>query len=68
MSSNHYRAIELAIIPRAGRTLSIDAVNSLLATDPVTHSLRTFSGGSARVDMVMADYIGDMIAETLAGR
>jgi hypothetical protein len=65
MSKQHYRAIELVIIPRAGRTLSLETVDSMLSLSPMQHTFRSQRSGSARLDMVMADHIGDMIEETL---
>jgi hypothetical protein len=55
-------AIELAIVPRAGR-LPADLVDGTLdALAPMQHSFRHF--GSLNVRMI--DHIADMISETLA--
>jgi hypothetical protein len=59
MSSNHYRAIELAIIPRAGR-LPTDLL-TLEALSPVQHSLKA----AGNLNWRMADHIADLIQETL---
>lgn len=65
LAANLATAIEHVIIPRAGRTLSVDAVDQMLSLSPMQHTFRSKKSGSARLDMVMADHIGDMIEETL---
>lgn len=59
-----FRAIELAIVPRAPR-VPTEELLSLLEMSPMQHTFRSKRSGSARLDMIMADHIGDMIENTL---
>lgn len=51
-------------IPRAGRTLSIADVNATLALSPMQHTFNR-NPRSARLDMVMADHLADLIDAAL---
>ncbi len=62
MSKQHYRAIELAIIPRAGR-LPADLL-TLETLSPDQHTIRA----AGNLNWRMADHIAGLIAESLSGR
>lgn len=62
MSSNQYRAIELAIIPRAGKVPA--DISTLIARNAVGLSRRS----QAAEWLDRADHIGALIEASLAGK